>query len=122
MEKRCAPPASDGVACGGGVRIPGPRGQVPFTPYSVDFDLPSLKLSGVGNVFKRVTSIAQVNGSGSSGVKDTMGWSDLRLGLTSSSGLHWGQTAPDVAEDCVTAKTQVASTSSSSEEVYIRLR
>jgi len=51
-----------------------------------------------------------------------MGWSDLRLGLSSSSGLHWGQTAPDVAEDCVTAKTQVASTSSGSEEVYIRLR
>lgn len=91
-------------------------------PYSVDFDLPSLKLSGVGNVFKHVTSSAQINGSGSSGVKDTMGWSDLRLGLSSSSGLHWRQTAPDVAEDCVTAKTQVASTGSGSEEVYIRLR
>lgn len=88
----------------------------------MDFDLPSLKLSGVGNVFKHVPSSAQINGSGSSGVKDTMSWSDLRLGLTSSSGLHWGQAAPDVAEDCVTAKTQVTSTSSGSEEVYIRLQ
>lgn len=88
----------------------------------MDFDLPSLKLSGVGNVFKHVPSSAQINGSGSSGIKDTMSWSDLRLGLTSSSGLHWRQTAPDVAEDCVTAKTQVTSTSSGSEEVYIRLQ
>lgn len=104
-------------------------GASTINPYSVDFDLPGLKLSGVGNVFKRVTSIAQADGSGNpvfnqtSGAEYTLGWSNLRLGLTSSSGLHvWGQAAPDVAEDCVTAKTQVASTGSGSEEVYIRLR
>jgi hypothetical protein len=102
---------------------------VTINPYSVDFDLPGLKLSGVGNVFKRVTSIAQADGSGNlvfnqtSGAEYTLGWSNLRLGLTSSSGLHvWGQAAPDVAEDCVTAKTQVDSTGSGSEEVYIRLQ
>lgn len=104
-------------------------GASTVNPYSVDFDIPGLKLSGVGNVFKRVTSIAQTDGSGgavfnqTSGAEYTLGWSNLRLGLTSSSGLHiWGQAARDVAEDCVTAKTQVASTGSGSEEVHISLR
>lgn len=102
---------------------PGPN------PVNIDFDLPGIKLNGVGNIFKRVTSIAQIDGSGrpvfnqTSGAEYTLHWSNIRLGLTSSSGLHiWGQTTRDVAEDCVTTKVQVASTGSGSEEVYIHLR
>lgn len=104
-------------------------GASTINPYSVDFNVAGLKLNGVGNVFKRLTTIAQQNSANrpifnqTSSAENTLGWSNLRLGLTSSSGLHiWGQTTLDVAEDCVTAKTQVGSTGSGSKEVYISLR
>jgi hypothetical protein len=104
-----------------------------INPYPIDFDVAGLKLSGLGNVFKRITSIAQVTKpnppatgvptfNGTTGAVYTMEWFNLKLGLTASSGLHdWGQTAFDVAEDCVTAKTQVGALGSSAEEVLISL-
>ncbi len=91
-------------------------------PYSIDFGLPGIRADGVNNVFKRVTSIAQTTPSNTSGSRYTVAWSHLALGRTASSGLHiWGQAGRDIGENCKTNKVEVASTGSSSEEVFINL-
>ncbi len=100
-----------------------PNSPSTINPYSIDFSLPGARQDGVGNVFKRVTSIAQTTISNTNGSMYTLGWSNLRLGATSTSGVHiWGQSGRDIAEDCVTTKTQVAATGSGSEKVFINLR
>lgn len=104
-------------------------------PFPISAPAAGFKLNGTKNMFKRVTSIAQVDSSTNAQVTRVntgaffpVGWINTKLGLSSSSFHNWGQAGNDVDpnNNCVnpnTSKIQIYGLGSyTDEEVHINLQ
>lgn len=69
-------------------------------PFVIDFPQAGLRKDGVGNIVKRLTTIA----SPSSTAYFSVQWTDMKVGLTTSTNHAWGSYASDTSTDnCSTA-------------------
>jgi hypothetical protein len=95
-------------------------------PFTVVFPLSGVRKNGSKNLLKRVTAIAQSKAGSSIYVPNTgsnfsLAWTNVRLGLSRTSGLHlWGQYPNDVTNSCVTSNSvQFGGIGGFDEEVFI---
>jgi hypothetical protein len=72
-------------------------------PLPIDFSQPGLRKDGVGNIVKRVTSIASPTSA--TGAYYSVQWLDMRVGLTTATNHAWGTYTSDTSTDnCSTSQ------------------
>ncbi|WP_420594238.1 hypothetical protein [Deinococcus sp.] len=76
-------------------------------PFSIDFSQPGLRKDGVGNIVKRITSIASPTTTGGS---FAVQWTSMRVGLTTATNHSWGSFASDSSTDNCSTSSRVTYT------------
>lgn len=72
-------------------------------PLPIDFSQPGLRKDGVGNIVKRITSIASPTAT--TGAYFSVQWLDMRVGLTTATNHAWGSYTNDTSTDnCSTSR------------------
>lgn len=75
-------------------------------PFVIDFSQPGLRKDGVGNIVKRLTTIASPTSTAYFSVQ----WTDMQVGLTTTTKHAWGNFASDTSTDnCSTPKVTYTS-------------